>query len=319
MNWFAKAIWAMDAFSDEPESDARVLQMARTLFGSRVEIEPVFVLRPGQLEPSREEFFSLATDEALDGVDTLARFFALKERDDLAEPRVLTARGAGLRDASRILAEYAARSHADVILVGTHGRKGLARLAQGSFSELLLHDAATPVCVHPHDVATTLIPKRILYPTDLSEESFRVFRIALTQLASLGLPLTLLHQAIPRVPAPVMAPHPFLLPTPSADLYLENDQLLRDTATEWIDLARSHGVAAECRFNSEADSVAEWILRKSQDCGNGLVVMESHRGRIASALFGSNTRYVMRDATCPVLVYPQKILQAHEPAWRSAG
>ena len=47
---------------------------------------------------------------------------------------------------SEILA-YASRSQVDLIVVGTHGRSGLARLALGSVSERLLKSATCPVVV----------------------------------------------------------------------------------------------------------------------------------------------------------------------------
>lgn len=44
-----------------------------------------------------------------------------------------------------IILEYAARVGADLIVLGTHGRRGIARLLIGSDAELVLREASVPV------------------------------------------------------------------------------------------------------------------------------------------------------------------------------
>ncbi|MBI4444973.1 MAG: universal stress protein [Acidobacteria bacterium] len=50
------------------------------------------------------------------------------------------------------LAEYAKRVEADLIVVGTHGRKGLTRVLLGSTAEALLREAPCKVLVSKHKV-----------------------------------------------------------------------------------------------------------------------------------------------------------------------
>lgn len=49
--------------------------------------------------------------------------------------------------AAKEISEYARRKDADMIIVGTHGRKGLSRILMGSTAEALLRDAPCQVLV----------------------------------------------------------------------------------------------------------------------------------------------------------------------------
>ena len=49
--------------------------------------------------------------------------------------------------AAREIAEFASKKHADLIVVGTHGRKGLTRVLMGSTAESLLRQAPCQVLV----------------------------------------------------------------------------------------------------------------------------------------------------------------------------
>lgn len=51
------------------------------------------------------------------------------------------------RDAAAAIVEFAAKVNADVILVGTHGRDGVARVLQGSVAEMVVRTADRSVLV----------------------------------------------------------------------------------------------------------------------------------------------------------------------------
>lgn len=51
------------------------------------------------------------------------------------------------RDAASAIVEFAAKVNADVILVGTHGRDGVARVLQGSVAEMVVRTADRSVLV----------------------------------------------------------------------------------------------------------------------------------------------------------------------------
>jgi nucleotide-binding universal stress UspA family protein len=60
----------------------------------------------------------------------------------------------GQRVADKILREARDR-HADIIVMGTHGRRGFRHLVLGSDAEAVLHEARTPVLLVRPDTAET--------------------------------------------------------------------------------------------------------------------------------------------------------------------
>jgi nucleotide-binding universal stress UspA family protein len=46
-----------------------------------------------------------------------------------------------------VITDEATRWHADLIVMGSHGRRGISRLAMGSDAELVLRRAGAPVLV----------------------------------------------------------------------------------------------------------------------------------------------------------------------------
>ena len=82
--------------------------------------------------------------EALDKLNSLAPDNL--QKNVTAEPVVLTG------PVEKRLSEFAVEKNADMIIVGTHGRKGVARLVLGSTAEHLLREAPCKVLVAKHKV-----------------------------------------------------------------------------------------------------------------------------------------------------------------------
>lgn len=78
-----------------------------------------------------------------------ARLDALISDDDrrhLAAEAVLVM----LQPPAQAVVKYAAREHVDLIVVGTHGRRGLAHLVMGSVAERIVRTAPCPVLTVRH-------------------------------------------------------------------------------------------------------------------------------------------------------------------------
>jgi nucleotide-binding universal stress UspA family protein len=78
-----------------------------------------------------------AGQKALSGADAHAR-----EKGIAAECELVETIGAR---ASNVILDAAKNWHADLIVMGTHGRRGLRRLALGSDAEMVLRSAPVPV------------------------------------------------------------------------------------------------------------------------------------------------------------------------------
>ncbi|MDE2142870.1 MAG: universal stress protein [Elusimicrobia bacterium] len=87
-----------------------------------------------------------------------------------------------------------ASRRADLVVLGTHGRTGLARAAFGSVAEAVMHEAAVPVLAvrgAPGKTAT------VLAPVTLESYAYRGLLLAAEAAAFLGAELVLLHLTPP--------------------------------------------------------------------------------------------------------------------------
>ncbi|MCC6406301.1 MAG: universal stress protein [Planctomycetes bacterium] len=241
--------------------------------------------------------------------DLQRRFGELRGRGNVTFHALPT--GHGTADT---LAEFAARSHSDLIVVGTHGRGALRRRLQGSVSFGVVALADTNVLVvHPTREKTSVeraptIVRSCLVATDMSSSSQRALNFALGVLGGRGR-LVLLHVAVvPAIPGGLV---PEYRPTPrtsAAQLDLERKlaeaelkKLLPDEPAE-----NGDGGALECVTEViESHDVPQAILDAAERHEVDLVCLGTHgRGRVANAVLGSVARTVSQLCTRPVLLVP---------------
>jgi nucleotide-binding universal stress UspA family protein len=203
-------------------------------------------------------------------------------------------------DPRTTIVDQALTTRADLIVIGTHGRRGFTRLLLGSVAETVLHEAPCPVMtVSPHTEAAAsdvVTFKRILCPIDFSPSALLALGFALDLARQAGGLVTLLHvvewlaEEEPRTSA-----H-FNVPEVRGYMVDDARQRLRSL------------VAEESRVWCEIDDVIvsgrahREILRAAEARAADLIVMGSQgRGGVGLALFGSTTQQVVRSAACPVL------------------
>ena len=203
-------------------------------------------------------------------------------------------------DASTTIVDQALTTGADLIVIGTHGRRGFKRLLLGSVAETVLHEAPCPVLtVSPHTEAVSadvVTFKRILCPIDFSPSSLQALGFALDLARQAGGLVTLLH-VIEWLPEeePRAYAH-FNVPEVRGHMVHDARQRLRSVVAQesraWCEI---EGTVVLGRAHRE-------ILRALEATPADLVVMGSQgRGGVGLALFGSTTQQVVRNAACPVL------------------
>ena len=198
--------------------------------------------------------------------------------------------------AGRIL-ERTTALHADLIVMGTHGRGGFDRLILGSVAEKVLRKAACPVLTVPPPaiVATKLPYARLLCPVDFSESSVSALEFAFSIAQESDARLTILH----------------VLEWPSEDELTgqqANTPEFRRSVEEQARGSLDGLVPAEVRVWCKPETkIARGkpyreILETAEQQKSDLIVM-GVRGRnaIDLLLFGSTTNHVVRGAPCPVL------------------
>jgi nucleotide-binding universal stress UspA family protein len=233
--------------------------------------------------------------------DVAEQLDALVERHDLDGVAVETAVDRGESIGAAIL-EHAAERGADLIVVGTHGRRGIRRLLLGSEAEVVVRGAEVPVFavrrqqspVSPHRF------ERVLAPTDLSAASEAAVRQAAELARRYDARLDLLHvvEQIPTYDLPGI--YQSALP-PQAEAASALEQHARDGLEA---LAADLSLADErVRLLLEHGDAASTIVDHAADEGSDLVVLASHgRTGLERFLLGSVAEKVIRTAPCPVFV-----------------
>ena len=183
----------------------------------------------------------------------------------------------------------------DLIVLGTHGRRGLSHLLLGSVAERVVRTAPVPVVtVRPDGLVPEAGIARILVPHDFSEHSAAAVRTAASWAQATNAELTLLH-----VVEPVVYPEFY-----SADLL--PDKLigrLRERSQAALDEAAAEllgGVHAHTRV--QVGRAGDSIVAEAQPDAYDLVVMGT-RGlsAIEHLLLGSVAESVLRRCPVPLL------------------
>jgi nucleotide-binding universal stress UspA family protein len=194
-----------------------------------------------------------------------------------------------------LILDFANVQAVNLIVMGTHGLRGLDRLTLGSVTEKVLRKAHCPVLavrkpahdlVTPGGEADPVQLHRILYCTDFSENSEPAFDQAVSLAAEYNAELTLLH----------------VMEETAGEVDIEKviAKVLERLEEQIPPGARIDGkVKAAVRIGQAYQQIIELALESQTD----LIVM-GVRGRHALdlAVFGSTTYRVVQLGPCPVLV-----------------
>ncbi len=219
--------------------------------------------------------------------DTVPREFRVEEAESVHE---------------EVLAQIVA-THADLLVLGTHGRSGFQHLFLGSVTEKVIRQAPCPTLVVPPrapDVSPDAPAqfKQILCAVDFSDSSLSALAYALTLAEESDARLTLLHviEMPPELRENPMAPD-FDVDRIHAAAEAEAQRRLRDLVPE---AARTY-----CTIDTAVVEGRAYrrVLGHAVEQKSDLIVMGVHgRGALDLLLFGSTTHHVIRAAVCPVLI-----------------
>ncbi len=195
------------------------------------------------------------------------------------------------------------KSEADLIVMGSHGRKGLERFLMGSVAEKIVRHSSIPVWVQ-RGVAKK-IPKKILVPIDFSGFSRESLEMAVHWAERLNAEIYLIHIIDLR------------------DLYLTDhlantydratlEKKLFDEAQEKISQWAEHLSVPhrlEIRFGSPAVEIEKEIEKEKID----LVVLSTHgRTGLKHFFMGSVAENVVRSAPCSVLTFRPHVFRKNQ-------
>lgn len=182
---------------------------------------------------------------------------------------------------------------ADLIVMGTHGRRGLSRLLMGSATSHVILHSGVDVLVVKNCSTGRGVYTSILVPFDASAQSRRSLERACALAKQDTAKVTIIY-VIPRYEEMLD-----FMRTPQIEKSLrgEAERILGEGRA----LALTLGIEAQMRIGEgrSGDELTRAVVKDSFD----LVVMGTSGWRgVDKALLGSTAERVIRDAPCPVLV-----------------
>jgi nucleotide-binding universal stress UspA family protein len=191
------------------------------------------------------------------------------------------------------LAEAAEQHNIDLIVVGTHGWRGVRKLVRGSTAEELALLATRPVLTVGPRVTSGCDFQRVLYETDFSPASAFAFPYAASIAHSYDALLMLLHvNEWASKEAPVDAER-------NADEFFKKQLLGYGYADSSVNCE------SVVRFGARDERIVELAVHRSADLiVMGLNCSKALRPRLSAHLPGSTEYQVIAEAPCPVLTVP---------------
>jgi nucleotide-binding universal stress UspA family protein len=183
---------------------------------------------------------------------------------------------------------------ADILVMGTHGRRGIEKWFLGSVTERMLRRSPIPVLtLRGSKKARTTLPARshILFTTDFSEGTANALNYALSVAQANKGRLTLLH---------------VLEETRAVISTQYRNEITKRVQRELLELIPAHvqdrsGIETRVEAGTPYHIILRLLKRKKVD----LLVMNTHgKGMLDRALLGSTSERVVRAADCPVMLIP---------------
>jgi nucleotide-binding universal stress UspA family protein len=198
------------------------------------------------------------------------------------------------RSAADGLLNYAAEHDTPLIVLGTHGRRGVQRLVLGSVAEEVVRRAPGPVLTVGRGApASPPTDGPLLVPVDFSDHQERLLTHARLLAQAYEVSIALLH-VVNRADPPAAyeteqeRPAPDVLRDRSTQALTEPAASLRDDGLD---------VQVEVRHGHPADE----ILTAADDLDAALLAIATHgRSGVERMLMGSVAETVIRRAPCPV-------------------
>lgn len=314
-----KIIWSIDAFEEKEDLQSKAARVLGVFQNKTyAQIEPVFVLGSTELnwpvDYSTEWMREFQTNLRVHLEDVLLT----TGFPHILTPKILVEPLASTGAAVETLLDYATKQQADMLIVSSHGRRGLDRFFLGSFAETLLVHSAIPVLVIGAGIKVEPQFSKILFPTEFGDYSREIFRRTISAAKQMNASVSIYH-AVP-MPARIVMDtgyYPSLYGVEGEMVSLEDflriqaDQQTKRAQT-WSDWAKSEGVTCDFRIETVGEQVDDLICREAARHGCDLIMMEGQSGPIKVALLGSIARNVVRAAPCPVLVFPRNSLLEKE-------
>jgi nucleotide-binding universal stress UspA family protein len=194
------------------------------------------------------------------------------------------------------ICDYAEAEDVDLIVMGTHGRRGVDRMLFGSVTEEVVREAPCPTFTvrTEADAAPGQAVRRVLAPVDFSDASEAAVRHAREIALTYGAEIDLLHVVEEPFYPSAYGYDPSAFPT--AEVLDNVEAQLGEMAREMV--GYEHAVI-EARTGDPAREILAYTEEKAVD----LIVIATHgRTGLNRMLMGSVAERVLRRAPTPVFI-----------------
>jgi len=277
----------VDFFPASERAVDYAIALAKTYEGKLILLHVVSPVLPSAYEIAlnTEEIITALTESAREQLNTIAKRAQIRKVPVQVFVRV--------GDVDLEIHDLAKSEKADLIVMGTHGRRGFERWFMGSVTEGLLRRSTVPLMTIGGTIAKATYPmmRRILITTDFSDGTSDAIRYAFSIAQECQSRVTLLH-VVSDINGEVSGKYrePLI-----HSIQMKIESLVPKEARDWCEVS----TRVETRLPSR--KILE-ILRKEKF---DLIVMNIHgKGMLDRALLGSTAERVVRGATAPVLVIP---------------
>jgi len=199
--------------------------------------------------------------------------------------------------AAPAILEYSSKNGIDLIVMGTHGRRGIAHLLLGSAAEEVVRLADCPVFTirESEEIKPIKLFERILVPIDFSDHSKKALVYAKEIAESYGANLQLLHVIEDTI-------HPAFSLSGKSSIFDLVPGIEEDCRRRIEKLIQETGVSKEnTEIIVKGGQAAHDIIKFAKENSSDLVVIATHGlTGIEHLLLGSVTEKVVRMAPCPV-------------------
>ena len=224
------------------------------------------------------------------GKQQLQEFVKSHSHDEM-EPELVVHEGA----APDSILSFAQARKTDLIVMGTHGRRGYDRMVLGSVTNRVMRRAPCPVlaiCRPPHDSSAAGEERgcvhhlsRILFCTDFSDNSERALNYAISATAEYAAELTLLH-VLEEIPTPAKGGEAMATATEQLDKLVPQEGRKTLTIKTAVRIGKPYRQIIQLAMEAQIDMVVMGVRG---------------RGALDLAVFGSTTYRVIQLGPCPVL------------------
>ena len=248
----------------------------------------------------------------LDRIDAKKRIEALVEEFEPLQKidSTFVRRGSVAEQVRSVIEEQAI----DLLVIGTHGRGGLRKLALGSVAEELLRVAPCPVMTLGPRAEINAVhhgPEfhgpgfhKILFATDFGKGSMRALPLALALARAGHAKLTLLHMM--PMPTTSTSLSAYVPAAEAANEFEQWEHTSRKRAVQELKdcLPAETGLEQEPRYVVGTEFLAEGVLTATVNYGIDLIVMGANHAasaRMAAHVPWTSVHEVIRNAPCGVL------------------